>query len=160
MTDQTFSVDYYVDTLVQLLDKIKYQDNNYDHSKRVKNLKYAYSEAARHFAQPLQQDTLKGSLKILEKGLPTIVIFVVYGWSKASSEVIAALTIHYTYILLLDDSNNNPHQEMATFFEDLVRGRQQKNPWLRVTNEYLPNLLSHYGGYCSFNIVRSTFDCK
>lgn len=50
MIDQAFPIDYYMNTLVRLLDTIKYQDNNYDRSKRVKNLQYAYFETAKHFA--------------------------------------------------------------------------------------------------------------
>lgn len=160
MSDQAFPIDYYLETLVRLLDTIEYRDNNYDRSERVKNLQYAYSETAKHFAQPLQQETLKVSPERLQAALSTIVAMVVYCWTKVSREVMAALSIHYTYTLLLDDSSDDPHPQMASFFEDLVHGRQQKHPWWRLVNGHLPEVLKHYGSFCAFNIIRSTFDCK
>lgn len=160
MTDQAFPIDYFMDTVVRVLDIIKYRDNNYDRDERVKNLQYAYTEAAKHFAQPLQQETLKVNPKRLEAALRTIVGMVVYCWTKVSPELMAALSIHYTYTLLLDDSSNDPHPEMPSFFEDLIHGRQQKHPWWRLVNGHFPRVLHHYGSFCAFNLIRSTFDCK
>lgn len=160
MKDQAFPIDVYMDTLVRFLDKIKYQDNNYERHERVKNLQYAYSEAAKHFAQPLQQDTLKANPERLDASLRTIVGMVVYCWTKVSPKLMAALSIHYTYTLVLDDSSNDPNPEMASFFEDLVHGRHQKHPWWRLVNGHFPKVLSHYGSFCAFNLIRSTFDCK
>ncbi len=160
MDYQTFPIDSYMNTLVRVLDTIKYRDNNYDHQERVKNLQYAYSEAAKHFAQPLQQDTLQVNPKKLEVALATITAMVVYCWAKVSPETMAALTIHYTYCLLLDDSTTDPHPEMASYFEDLIHGRKQKHPFWRLVNDYMPKVLNHYGNFCAFNIIRSTMDCK
>lgn len=160
MNDQAFPIDYYLDTLVRLLDTIKYQDKNYSHDERVKKLHYSYSKAAKHFAQPLQQATMKVSPKRLQASLQTIVGMVVYSWTKVPPEVMADLSIHYTYTLVLDDSTNDPHSEMASFFEDLVHGRQQKHPWWRLVNDHFPNVLNHYGSFCALNLIRSTLDCK
>lgn len=85
---------------------------------------------------------------------------VVYSWTKIPPEVMADLSIHYTYCLVLDDSTDDPHSEMATFFEDLVHGRQQKHPWWRLVNDHFPKVLNHYGSFCALNLIRSTFDCK
>ena len=160
MNGQAFPTHYYLDTLVRLLDTVKYQDNNYSHDERVKNLHYAYSKAAKHFAQPEQQDTLKVNPKRLQASLQTIVGMVVYSWTKVSPEVMADLSIHYTYTLVLDDTTNDPRPEMASFFEDLVQGRRQKHPWWRLVNDHFPNVLNHYGSFCALNLIRSTFDCK
>lgn len=160
MHDQTFPTDYYLNTLVRVLDTIKYQDNNYDHHERVKKLHYAYSEAAKHFAQPLQQNTLQVNPKKFEVALRTGVIFVVYSFAKLPLEVTADLTILWVFYVLLDDSINDPHLEMASFYKDLIHGRQQKHPWWRSMNDYMPKVLNHYGSFCSLSIVRSTIDCK
>ncbi|KAF7505019.1 Trichodiene synthase [Endocarpon pusillum] len=158
MTEQAFPTDYYLDTLVRLLDTVKYQDNNYSREERLNNLHYAYLKAAKHFAQPEQQATLKVSPKRLQASLQTIVGMVVYSWTKVSPEVMADLSIHYTYTLVLDDSTNDPRPEMASFFEDFVHGRQQKHPWWRLVNDHFPNVLNHYGSFCALNLIRSTFD--
>ena len=166
MNDQAFPIDHYLEAVVQCLDKINYQDNNYNRHERVKSLQYVYSEAAKHFAHLLQQGgTLKASPKKLEATLRTTTLLVVYSWTKVSVEVMAAITIYYSYIVilddsLLDDSNNGPHPDMVSFFEDLVHGKQQKHPWWRLISDHLPQLLKHYGKFCRFNIIRSTFDCK
>ena len=160
MNDRAFPIDCYVDALVRVFDKIQYRDSNYDRSERVKNLHYVYSEVAKHFAQPSQLDTLKINPKRVGVALQVSIMMVVYCWTKVSPEVMIVLAIHYTYAVLLDDSINDPHPEMASFFEDLVHGRQQKHPWLRLVNDHLPKVLDHYGSFCAFNIVRSTFDCE
>lgn len=160
MSQQAFPIDYYLGTLVRYLDAIKYHDNNYTHKERIDNLHYAYSVAARHFAQPLQQETLKINPKVLEKSLRTITAMVIYCWAKVSPEVMAALTIHYTYALILDDSTNDPQICMVSFYDDLTRGKQQQHSWWRLVNAHFPNVLKHYGSFCSFNLIRSTLDCE
>lgn len=160
MTEQVFPTDYYVNTLVRLLDTIKYDDNNYSRQERVENLRYSYNEAAKHFAQPLQRQVLKVSPKRLEAALSTTVALVVYCWTKTSREVMAALSIYYTYATILDDGDGDPHSEMSTFYEDLLQCKPLKHPWWRLMNDHLPKVLNHYGSFCAFNIVRSTFDCK
>lgn len=165
MNDQEFPIDHYLAGLVRCLDTIKYQDNNYDRHERVKNLKYTYSEAAKFLAQTLQQGTLKMSPKEFEGALRTVTRMVVYGWAKVSPQLMVALTIHYMYAVVLDDSillegSNDLHLAMMSFFEDLSQGRQQKHPWWRLMNEHMPQVLEHYESFCAFNILRSTFDCK
>ena len=162
MTGQVFPTDYYVNTLVRLLDTIKYEDNIYSRQERVENLRYSYSEAAKHFAQPEQRQLMKMSPERLEASLPSIVAIVVYCWAKIPRELMAALSIYYTYTMLLDDDDGDgdPHSDMTTFYEDLLQGKPQKHPWWQLVNGHLPKVLNHYGSFCAFNIVRSSLDCK
>ena len=160
MTDKTFPVKYYLETVVRFLDTMNYHDTNYTHNERVNNLHYAYSKTAAHFAQPLQQSTLKVSPKRLQASLQTIVAMVVYSWAKVSPEVMADLSIHYTYMLILDDSTDDPDATMKSFYNDLLQGRPQAHPWWRLVNSQFPKVLKHYGPFCSLNLVRSTVDCE
>ena len=153
-------MDSYVNGLVRVLDTIKYRDNNYEHHERVKTMRDAYSEAAKHFAQPLQQNTVQVNPKGLEAAVRTGVWFVVCSFPKAPPEAMGNLAIPWTYYVFLDHSANNPHLEMASFFEDLILGRQQKHPWWRLMNDHLPKVLSFYGNFCGFIIVRNSMDCK
>lgn len=155
-----FPYDYYLETIVRFLDIIDYQDDNYTHQERVENLRYAYIKAAEHFAQPLQQATLNVPPKRLQASLQTIVGMVVYSWAKVSKELMADLSIHYTYTLLLDDSTDDPNLNMMTYYNDLLNGRQQKHPWWQLVNAHFPKVLSHFGPFCSLNLVRSTIDCE
>lgn len=160
MTEAAFPRDTFVHTVVQLLDTIQHQDTNYTHEERVRNLSYAYNEAARHFAQPHVRDSLHVKPKKLQAALQTITGMVVYCWVKASPELMAALTIHYTYTLILDDDEDDPYPTMENFFDDMVGGKEQKHPWWRLVNDHFPNVLKHYGPFCSLNIYRSTVDCE
>jgi trichodiene synthase len=160
MTDQEFPTRYFLGTIVRLLDTVKHQDTNYTYEERVRNLQYAYNEAAKHFAQPKVQDALKLKPKKLEAALQTITGMVVYCWVNATPQLMASLTIHYTYTLILDDSEDNPDQAMQTFFQDMMAGKPQRHPWWRLVNDHFPKVLSHYGPFCALNIYRSTVDCK
>ncbi|KAI1322618.1 trichodiene synthase [Xylariaceae sp. FL0255] len=158
METQEFPREYFVGTIVRLLDTMKYDDTNYSDESRVRNLRYAYGEAARHFAQPHVQSLIKMHPKKVEGGLRTIACLVVYCWVNASPELMAALTIYFMYTLILDDSERDLNTTMQTFFEDLKEGREQKDPWLKLMSDHLPQVLQHYGPFCSLNIYRSTMD--
>jgi trichodiene synthase len=160
MSDQSFPIDYFVRTVVCLLDTIQYKDTNYTHEHRLQNLEYVYSEAVRHFAQPCVNDALKVEPKKLEAFLRTVTRMVVYSWVKTSPTQMAALTIYYTYFAILNDSKDNPYPAMDAFCDDMINGRQQRHPWWRLVNKHLPNVLKHYGPFCAFNIYRNTLDCK
>ncbi|KAH6622421.1 trichodiene synthase [Boeremia exigua] len=153
-----FPTDFYLDAVVRFLKVMKYDDNNYTHEERVHNLHYAYAKAARHFAQPKQQQLIKAHPKRLQASLQTIVAMVVYAWVRVDCEVMADLSIHYTYMLLLDDSDDHPEKTMDTFYDDLLAGRPQQHSWWQMVNEQFPTLLQHYGPYCKLNLVRSTTD--
>ena len=156
----TFPTEYFLGTAVRLLEYVKYRDSNYTREQRVENLKYAYDKAAAHFAQERVQRLLKVNPKRLEASLRTIVGMTVYSWAKVSKELMADLSIHYTYTLVLDDSEDDPHPQMLTFFDDLQGGQQQKHPWWVLVNEHFPNVLRHFGPFCSLNLIRSTLDCR
>lgn len=160
MANQEFPTDYYIKALTRFLDTIDYNDTNFTHEERVRNLHYAYSKAAAHFAQPVQQKHIKASPRRLQGSLQTIVAMVVYSWAKASPDVMADLSIHYTYMLVLDDSTDDPEVSMESFYGDLLAGRPQKHPWWRMVNDQFPTVLKHYGPFCALNMVRSTTDCE
>lgn len=160
MNGKAFPEGCYLDNIVRLLDTIKYQDNNSDRHERVKNLGYAYTEAAKHFAQPLHQEILKANPKRIEAALRTCVDIVVCCFIKLSPEQMANLSIYFAYTQILDDSSDDPYSDMAQFFEDLIHGNEQKHPWWRLVNAHFPKLLSHYGSFCALNMIRSTADCE
>ncbi|KAH8198200.1 hypothetical protein TruAng_007627 [Truncatella angustata] len=158
LESRAFPKDYFVQAIVRLLDTIEHKDTNYTHHERVDRLRYTYAATATHFAQPQVYQALKFKHKKLEAGIRTIALLVVDCWVSCSKETMAALAIYFTYTLILDDSEEDPQQMTETFFKDLMVGRKQRHPWLRLMNEHLPNLLSHYGPYGSLNIYRSTID--
>lgn len=157
---QEFPVDNFLGAAVRLLEYIEYRDSNYSREERIENLRYAYEKAAHHFAQERQQSLLKADPKRLQASLQTIVGMVVYSWTKVSKELMADLSIHYTYTLVLDDSQDDPYPQMLTYFDDLQSGREQKHPWWVLVNEHFPNVLRHFGPFCSLNLIRSTIDCR
>lgn len=160
MSKADFPTEYFVGTVVRLLDTIQHNDTNYTPEQRVRALRHAYSVAAEHFAQPHVYHGLKvKNPKKLEAALQTITGMVVYCWVNASPELMSALTIHYTYTLILDDCEDDPYPTMG-FFHDMVNGKPQQHPWWRLVNEHFPNVLDHYGPFCALNIYRSTVDCK
>nr|UWK20216.1 trichodiene synthase [Trichoderma stromaticum] len=148
----------YLETMVRLLDTVRYNDDNFTNDERVSCLKYAYSKAAEHFAQHHVRETLKIPPKRMAAALKTIVGMVVYCWCCVSKEIMADLSIHYTYTLLLDDTIEKPAGSMATWYGDLLNGKSQAHGWWRLVNDFFPNVLRHYGGYCQINMVRSTID--
>ena len=160
MAEKTFPTQRYLENMARFLDTIRYNDTNYTHEERVRNLKYVYSKAAKHFAQPVQQRLIEASAKRVQATVQTIVAMVVYCLVRVSPEVMADLSIHYTYLFLLDDSEDDPEVSMKTFCKDLLEGRPQQHPWWQMVNDQFPAVLRHYGPFCSLNLVRSTVDCK
>ncbi|KAI9902301.1 hypothetical protein N3K66_001653 [Trichothecium roseum] len=158
MSGQEFPFEYFLGTAVRLLEEIQYRDSNYTREERIENLHYAYTKAVNHFAQPHVQEILKPDPKKLQASLSTIVGMVVYGWVKVSKELMADLSIHYTYTLILDDSEDDPYTNMLTYYDDLQSGREQKHPWWKLVNDHFPNVLRHFGPFCSLNLIRSTLD--
>ncbi|KAJ4155071.1 hypothetical protein LMH87_000337 [Akanthomyces muscarius] len=158
MSTDSFPTEYYVNSIVRFLDTIEYKDENYTAEERIDKLHYAYSKTAQHFAQPSRQKNIKASPKRLQASLQTIVAMVVYSWATASKEVMADLSIHYTYMLILDDSHDDPSESMKTFYDNVLSGKPQEHPWWQMVNEQFPQVLSHYGPYCGLNMVRSTMD--
>nr|UWK20160.1 trichodiene synthase [Trichoderma cf. fertile] len=157
-SEEQFPRATYLETMVRLLDTVSYNDENFTNEERVECLKYAYAKVTEHFSQSHIQETLKVPRKQMAAGIKTIVCLCVYSWCRVSKEVMADLSIHYTYTLLLDDSREDPAGSMATWYEDLLNARPQAHGWWRLVNDFLPNVLRHYGSYCQMNIVRSTID--
>lgn len=159
-SEEQFPRATYLEAMVRLLDTVSYKDENFSVEERVNCLKYCYAKASEHFAQLHIQKTLKVPPKRLDAALKTIVSMCVYSWCRVSQEVMADLSIHYTYTLLLDDSREEPAEAMVTWYEDLLYAKPQAHGWWRLVNDFIPNVLRHYGGYCQMNIVRSTIDCE
>ncbi|KAI9043113.1 trichodiene synthase [Aspergillus affinis] len=160
MLEREFPAKDFVGTIVRLMDTIQHNDDNYTHTERIWHLHYAYTQAAAHFAQPSVRYTLNVKPSEVQAALETITGMVVYCWVKASPDLMAALTIHFTYTLILDDSKDNPFLNMGSFFNDMVEGKPQQHPWWRLVNRQFPNVLDRYGPFCSLNIYRSTVDCS
>ncbi|KAF7370121.1 Trichodiene synthase [Mycena sanguinolenta] len=118
MSGKEFPTQYFLGILVHLLDTVQHKNVSYMHEGWVKNLSYAYAQAAKHFVQLHVLEGLRNvKPKKLEAALQTITGMVVYCWLMAS------LTIHYTYTLLLDDSDGDPEPMMRNFFGDMMAGR-------------------------------------
>lgn len=153
-----FPLNLYVGALVRFLDSIEYHDDNYHRHERLEKLQYVYSETAKHFAQPLQKDTLKVHPKRLAAMMRTGVQYAVYCYVKLSLPAMVGVSIANVYLALLDSSNDDPHPDMESFSEDLLHGNQQKHPFWRLMNDHLSDFLQHYGSFCGLNIMRSVFD--
>ena len=158
MDNSAFPIDRYISSLVNFLDEIEYHDENFHPNDRLQHLQHVYAETAKHFAQPLQQETLKVSPTKLAAVMRTSVQLVVYCWTKVSPRVMVAISIYFVYIVFLDDSSIDPHPDMSSFSEDLLHGRDQKHPFWRLMNGHFSDFLCHYGSFCGFTIMRSTFD--
>ena len=153
-----FPLKLYLESVVDILDALNYDDQNYARPERVKTLQYVYSETAKHFSQPYQQELLKVSPKKLAAAMRTATNVTVCCWVKVAKEVMVAISIYWVYIIFLDDSNKDPSLQMSSFVPDLLGGNQQKHPFWRLVAGHLPDFLSHYGGFCSLAIIRSTLD--
>lgn len=157
---QSFPLKSYLAVQVRFLDAIQYCDTSYSRQDRLALLRDVYSKTAQHFACPEQRASLNSvSDRQLDVIMRTSVQVSVYCWIKLTPQELTALSIYWVYIVTLDDSNDNPHDGMSSFFGDLVHGKPQRHGFWRAMNHYLPDLLVHYGPFCSFNIIRSTLDC-
>lgn len=155
MNHSDFPLDLYVGALVRFLDSIEYHDDNYHHHERLEKLQYVYSETAKHFAQPLQRETLKVHPKRLAAMMRTSVQYTVYSFVKLSLPAMVGLGIANVYISVLDD---DPHPDLESFSEALLHGNQQKHSFWRLMNDHLSDFLQHYGTFCGLTIMRSVFD--
>lgn len=160
MESAKFPTEHYLDVVVRFLNIIKYNDTNYTREERIRHLNHVYQKTARHFCQLKQQRLLKISDARLQFTLQCTAAMVVYGWARVGLEVMGDLSIHYAYMIILDDTGDDPEPSMDSFYTDLLAGRPQKHPWWQLINDEFPVLLAHYGPYCGLNMVRSTMDCK
>lgn len=158
MDNPPFPYEHFLSALVRFLDAIQYDDRNYSHDERVKTLRHVYSETAKHFARPSEQDVLQVNPKRLASVMRTTTRVSVYCWVKVSPQVMADVSIYFVYVVLLDDSNVNPAPDMESFFQNLLEGKQQKHPFWRLMNRHFSNFLQRYGSFCALAILRSTFD--
>lgn len=155
-----FPIDYYLRSIVRILDIIKYNDHNFTSQERRDKLHYAYTKAAKHFAQPKQQCIVK-DMERIQFTVETSSKFVVYSYSKLSYEAAADFTTLVTYLILHDDWADDPSESLKNLFNNMQAGKPQDNVLLRLINEQtLPEFLGHYNSYCAFNIYRSIMDCK
>lgn len=155
-----FPIDFYVRSVVRFLDALEYHDNNFTPQDRIDKLHYAYLKTARHFAQPYQQRHIKSKPKRLQALVQTIVAMVVYSWPVVSDDVMADLSIHFGYMLIYEEVCEDKAETLKSFYDNLLSGKLQENPWLRMVTDHLLHFLPNYGPYCGVNIIRSTADCE
>ncbi|PFH58531.1 hypothetical protein XA68_13554 [Ophiocordyceps unilateralis] len=161
MPDDSFPVDDIVPAVVQLWDAIEYNDTNYTAEELIRRLRYAYGEAAKHFAQPGIVTALQYPIKNIEHSIRVATGYVVYCWVKVSLELMASLSIYFAYCVLVDDSAGgvgDPTLSMQDYVTDLLAGNPQRHPWFRLVNAHFPDLMKHFGPFCSLNIYCSTVD--
>lgn len=157
---QGFPTDYYFNCVARLLDTIQYNDTNYTPEERLAKLHYVYTKTAKHFARHDRQKHIKVSPSNLQPLLQAMVTMVVYSWATAAEMVMVDLSIHYTYMLILDDSHDeDPTESMKSLYNTMLASLPQEHPWWQMVNSHFPQVLRHYGPYCGLNIVRSTTDC-
>ncbi|CAI7669308.1 unnamed protein product [Penicillium crustosum] len=159
MTSQGFPTEYYFNCVVRFLDRIKYNDTNYTPEERLAKLHHVYTKTAKHFAHYNRQKHIKVSPTNLQPLVQAMVTMVVYSWATASEKVMVDLSIHYTYMLVLDHSHDdNPTDSMKSFYNTIMAGLPQEHPWWQMVNNHFPLVLRHYGPFCGLNMVRSTTD--
>ena len=158
MSKTEFPLDHYTGALVKFLDKIEYNDDNYDNSERLKTLQHVYSETAKHFAQPAVQDAMNVNPEKMAVVMRTSVQVTVYSWVKVPLKVLVAVSIYFVYIAWYDDVDEDPRPKMELFCDDLLRGKEQKHPYWRLMTDHLLNFCRLYGSFCGLAIIRSTFD--
>ncbi|KAJ5593218.1 hypothetical protein N7537_010122 [Penicillium hordei] len=157
MATQRFPTDNYSNSVVQFLDTIQYNDTNYTREERLAKLHYVYTKTAKHFAHYDRQKQIKVSPSNLQPLLQAMVTMVVYSWATASEKVMVDLSIHYTYMLILNDSHDDdPTESMKSFYNTILAGLPQEHPWWQMVNNHFPQVLRHYGPYCGLNVIRST----
>lgn len=158
---KSFPLETYLAVQVRFLDAVQYCGTTYAREDRLAILRDVYSKTAQHFSQSERKESSKGvSERRLEAIMRTSVQVSVHCWIKLTPEELTALSIYWVYIVILDDSNDNPHDDMSSFFGDLIHGKPQRHGFWREMNRHLPDLLAHYGPFCSLNIMRSTLDCQ
>ena len=155
-----FPMSLYLESVAHLLKSAKYEDNNYKREEREMTLRHTYRETAKHFLQKIQQGDLDMSLEHLEPRLASCVAYAINCNPLVPADVKVTLAIYFTYTMLYDDRNKKSDPMMESFYEDLIQGKEQKNPMCRLMNEHLIDVVKHYGGFCASNIIRGTFDCR
>ena len=160
MHSQSFPTEVFCSSIVRFLDALDYDDHNLTLGERVGHLRYVYSRTAAYFNEPLPRETLKlVDPRRIEAVTRTISHFIVYCWSRVPRDVQVDISIYLSIINVLDDEiNADPSGYLESFWEDLLQGKKQKHPYWLLTNAHLPKLLRHYGTFCSWNIMRCTFD--
>lgn len=160
MPASTFPTDAFCSSIVRLLDGLKYDDYNLTHDERIEGLRHVHAKTAAYFKEPLPRETLKNiNPKRIAAVTRTISHFIVYCWSRVPRDVQVDISIYLSIINVLDDEiNADPSAQLVSFWNDMLQGKKQKHPYWLLTNAHLPNLLRHYGTFCSWNIMRCTFD--
>lgn len=158
MTDKQFPTEKYVAAIVEFLDTIQYQDDNYSHSQRLGNLRYVYRHTAKHFSQPVEKAALTVSPKRLQFIMRTGTLITVYCWTKLPLDVMVDMSVYWVYMIMLDDASCDALTQMTDFAKDLFQGNSQKHRFFQRVNTHLTSFLRHYGGFCSLSIIRGTLE--
>ncbi|KAL2819599.1 Trichodiene synthase [Aspergillus cavernicola] len=107
----TFPEENYCRSIVRFLDAIRYEDDNLTHDERVEGLRHVHSKTAKYFTEPLPRSVLEG----------------------VAPRRIAAVTRTISHFII----NSDPSAQMATFWTDLIQGKQQKHPFWVLFNAHL-----------------------
>ncbi|KAF4595177.1 trichodiene synthase [Ophiocordyceps camponoti-floridani] len=159
MSFEPFPVNDFKRIIVDVLDTIRYSDTNYDtREDRVSILRFVYSEAVKHFAQPQVRETLHKKVETIDKVLRSTACVIVCCSTRASSKLRTVLTIYFTYLIIFDDSQDDLRPSMQGLLEDMVTGRPQGYPWLKLVNDQFLQVMKYYGPFCSLGIYRNTID--
>jgi trichodiene synthase len=145
-------------SLVKFFDTIRYEDTNFDRQERSGLLQHVHAETAAHFAQPHQRKGLDVEQPKLEAVMRISVQVVVCCWTQVSCEAMIDISIYFVYVVLVDDSSKNSFRKMDKFFGDFFSGTPQRYPFWTLMNGHLCDFVGHHGSFCSFAILRSTFD--
>ncbi|TIA29602.1 hypothetical protein D6C78_10125 [Aureobasidium pullulans] len=150
------SLSQYVNAINKVLTDMQYNDVSHHPCEIQHQLHEAYFLTATYFARPGRIKDI--NLNKLQASIQSIVHMVVLSYPRASFEVKSELCVYLTYMMLLDDGKGISTDAIDTFSEDLIHGSEQKHVLWRSVNDHLPDLLKHYGPFCSLSIFRSTLD--
>ena len=164
MADSEVSLDANVAAIVKVLDAVHYNDTNYPiRAARVDALRALWAPVATHFEHQLKSGELRINLKILQGAIRTCAKFVVFCYPKLPLSARIDLAIFLTYFCFFEDdtahdSAPTPAIGMGSFFQDLLAGKEQRQPFWRSIQSHMPKFFEHYGSFCQLAIYRGALD--
>lgn len=138
-----FPTSTYCESIVRFLDAIEYRDDNLTRKERVERLCQVHNKTAQYFTEPLPRKILKNvAPRRIAAVTRTVSHAVVCFLSKLPLEAQVDVSIYMCILNVLDDEiSSEPNTLMATFWTDLVQGKQQKHAFWALFNAHLPRLL-------------------
>lgn len=160
MGNQEFPTEFFCHSIVRLLDTIGYHGVNMTRVEHVQRVHYINTKTTEFFTRPFSKAMLREVAPARVAGVAqSISRLVSCGWPKVPQDTQVDITIFFVIANLFDDSvEYDPCIHMSSFWTNFIQGREQKHPFWMLMNTHVPQLLSSYGEFCAFNIMRSTFD--